>query len=283
MKSSICSFILATVFTVALHAQETIDSARFWAGYRFYAKSRPELTEYDQFDWRYLDVGDKATVFYSRYGEIRDSIRNEGLKKGLSAWELYEETKGYPQSGTTPTFYQLYNEKKTRSAVRYISGYVAEEPMMMPEWRLHEDTMTVLGYLCKRATTHYLGRDWEVYYALDIPLSLGPWKLWGLPGLITRAEDADHYFLFELAVFEQIDEPIPLFYIHREFGSQGGYKGAEYRRVSKKTYLEYERLYHEDAIAFGNFEMGSTPTVFDENGNPAPPVVRKKDYIPLEK
>ena len=64
-------------------------------------------------------MGDKATVFYSRYGEIRDSIRNEGLKKGLSAWELYEETKGYPQSGTTPTFYQLYNEKKTRSAVRY--------------------------------------------------------------------------------------------------------------------------------------------------------------------
>ena len=34
------------------------------------------------------------------------------------------------------------------------------------------------------ATTHFRGREWKVWFSEEIPLSLGPWKLGGLPGLI---------------------------------------------------------------------------------------------------
>lgn len=276
----IFAFMLATA---ALHAQETIDTAQFWAEYKCSCKSAPEQPDFDRVDWYYLDMGDKATKFYSRYGEIRDSIANEILKKGLSVWEIHEATKGYPRRSSTPIYYQLYNEKKTRVATQYIHGYFYEEPMAMPEWTLHEDTMTVLGYLCRRATTHYFGRDWEVYYAPEIQLSRGPWKLWGLPGLIVRATDADHYFLFEMDLFKRLSGPVPIIYIHRELGNQGGYKGTEYKKVSMKTYMEYERLYHEDAIAFGDFELGEKSNFFDMDGKPTSAPVRKTDYIPLEK
>ena len=151
----------------------------------------------------------------------------------------------------------------------------------MPEWILHEDTMTVLGYVCKRATTHYRGRDWEVYYTSDIPLSRGPWKLWGLPGLIVHATDADGYFLFEMTNFERIPESVvrPILYIHRKEGSKGDYKGAEYKKVSKKTYIQYEKAYHEDVNSFREFEFGHK--VFTPDGSPLP--ITKTDYIPLEK
>ena len=234
-------------------------------------------------DWIYLDMGHKVTKFYSRYGEIRDSIKNDAFKKGLSAWEVLELIKGYPRSSNTPVYYQFYEEKKTRTTIKYMDGYISEEQMSMPNWILHEDTATVSGYLCKRATTHYRGRDWEVYYTSDIPLSRGPWKLWGLPGLITRATDADHYFLFEMEAFKRLDRPVPIIYIHREIGAKGGYTGAEYKKISRKTYLEYERLYHEDAIAFGDFETGSPSNFFDESGNPTSAPVMKREYIPIEK
>ena len=277
-------FFFAWIFSiVAMHAQKTIDTAQFWAVYKFSYKTAPEQSEFESVDWIYLDMGNKVTKFYSRYGEIRDSIKNDAFKNGLSAWEVLELIKGYPRSSNTPAYYQFYDEKKTRTTIEYMDGYIGEEQMSMPDWTLHEDTATISGYLCKRATTHYRGRDWEVYYTSEIPLNRGPWKLWGLPGLITRATDADHYFLFEMETFKRLINPVPIIYIHREIGAKGGYTGAEYKKISKNTYLEYERLYHEDAIAFGDFEMGSPSTFFDENGNPISAPMMKRDYIPIEK
>ena len=140
--------------------------------------------------------------------------------------------------------------------------------------------MTVLGYQCKRATTHCFGRDWEVYYAPEIQLSRGPWKLWGLPGLITRATDSDHYFLFEMTNFERLSgEAQPIVYIHRKMGPKGDYKGHEYKVISKETYMQYEKAYHEDSNAFTEFEFGHK--IFAPDGSPLP--VSKTDYIPLEK
>ena len=283
MNRSLIFFFACTLATMALHAQETIDTARFWAQYKFSYKTAPEQPEFEGVDWIYLDMGNKVTKFYSRYGEIRDSIKNDAFKKGLSAWEVLELIKGYPRSSNTPVYYQFYDEKKTRTTIEYMDGYIGEEQMAMPDWTLHEDTATISGYLCKRATTHYRGRDWEVYYTSEIPLNRGPWKLLGLPGLITRATDADHYFLFEMNTFQRLTNPVPIVYIHREIGGKGGYTGAEYKKISKNTYLEYERLYHEDAIAFGDFETGSHPEFFDESGNPTSAPVMKREYIPIEK
>ena len=279
MKYFICTFI-ATFFTVALQAQETIDTVRFWAVYKFFYKTAPEQPDFDWMDWMYLDIGDKTSKFYNRYAEIKDSVTNDGLKKGLSGWELFELTKKYPVRGSAPVYYQLYDEKKTRVTTEYaVHGYMYEEPMAMPEWTLHDDTMTVLGYLCKRATTHYRGRDWEVYYTSEIPMSYGPWKLWGLPGLITRATDTDQYFLFDLDLFKSLANPFPLEYIHRELGTKGGYTGGEYKQVSKDTYIKYEKSYHENVTAFFNFEIGSE--IRDTEGN-LPPAI-ELPYIPLEK
>ena len=75
---------------MATHAQETIDTAWFWAQYKFSYKTALEQPEFDDVDWIYLDMGNKVTKFYSRYGEIRDSIMNNGFKNGLSAWEVLE-------------------------------------------------------------------------------------------------------------------------------------------------------------------------------------------------
>ena len=60
---------------------------------------------------------------------------------------------------------------------------------------LHADSvMTILGMECHKATTKFRGRVWEVWFTEEIPISLGPWKLGGLPGLILKAT-ADHDFI----------------------------------------------------------------------------------------
>ena len=44
----------------------------------------------------------------------------------------------------------------------------------------------ILGYNCKKAETTFHGRDYEVFYTKEIPISNGPWKFGGLPGMILK-------------------------------------------------------------------------------------------------
>ena len=269
-------FLLATGF---MYAQELVDTANFRAIYEFSYKTRPNLVKYNKQDRMFLDMGDKVTTFYSRHTQLRDSMACEGLKKGLSPMEIQDSRRGIPR-GTDPVYYQWYNEKKSQVSTQYINyGYTFEEPLVMPNWELHEDTIVILDYICLRATTHLFGRDWEAYYAPEIPLSRGPWRLWGLPGLIVRATDADHYFLFEMTHFERLSTATPIVYIHHKKGPKGDYKGNEYKKISRKMYLEYEKAYHEDINAFNYFETGHK--AFRPDGSPIP--IEKKDYIPIEK
>lgn len=60
-----------------------------------------------------------------------------------------------------------------------------------------KENKTILGYKCKLATADFRGRKYAVWYTLDIPVPIGPWKLGGLPGLILKADVDDGAFLFE--------------------------------------------------------------------------------------
>lgn len=63
-----------------------------------------------------------------------------------------------------------------------------EEDITSLPWKLVPDSSTtILDYPCKYALLNYRGRCWKVWYTEEIPLSLGPWKLHGLPGLIMKA------------------------------------------------------------------------------------------------
>lgn len=70
-------------------------------------------------------------------------------------------------------------------------------------WSLEEDTETICGYLCRKATGEYGGRKWTAWYTTDIPASFGPWKMCGLPGLVMAAHDAENIHNFKAIVFRK--------------------------------------------------------------------------------
>ena len=56
--------------------------------------------------------------------------------------------------------------------------------------------------MCSFAKGDYKGHTYYVWYAQDIPLKFGPWKLQGLPGLIVEAKDDRNTISFQLLTFE---------------------------------------------------------------------------------
>ncbi len=62
------------------------------------------------------------------------------------------------------------------------------------QWEIKLERKRIAGYGCQRAVAVFRGRTWEAWFTSQIPISDGPWKFHGLPGLIMEvADDQNHY------------------------------------------------------------------------------------------
>lgn len=66
------------------------------------------------------------------------------------------------------------------------------------DWKITSEKKKIGGYECIKATADFAGRKWEAWFTQKIPISLGPWKLGGLPGLILEARDSKLDFIYKL-------------------------------------------------------------------------------------
>lgn len=85
------------------------------------------------------------------------------------------------------------------------------------DWKLTNQDSLIAGYSCKKATLNYVGRQWTAWYTNEIPVSFGPYKFNGLPGLILKIKDSESTFDFtvnEIKTGEfNIELPIENFFI----------------------------------------------------------------------
>lgn len=188
---------------------KTIDHARYRITYETKSVNNTEVTPYVYYtDEMRLDIGHVATRFYS-YTKFRDDslfveyakhggnlLAYDFSSKGSIQWEFYTN---YPKGKTT------YFDRNT------MVQYRIEEPLSTPQWQLVPDSMqTILGYNCHLATCSLGGREWKAWYTDDVPLSYGPYKLGGLPGLVLRASDAEQQFIFECIGIQQVRNELPI-------------------------------------------------------------------------
>ena len=100
------------------------------------------------------------------------------------------------------------------------------------------------------ATSDFRGRRWTARFATDIPVSDGPWKLGGLPGLILEAYDKGHQYTFTAVGLERVaEEPI----VFTPSGEKNGY-----RTVDRRAFLKAEMFDLTHGGALGASGLKST-------------------------
>jgi GLPGLI family protein len=99
--------------------------------------------------------------------------------------------------------YTIYKVAASRQVYHYdritTTHYRYEEPAGALSWTITPATATVAGYACQRATARFGGRQWEAWFTRAVPVSDGPYKFSGLPGLIVQVSDTRQHYVFELA------------------------------------------------------------------------------------
>lgn len=58
-----------------------------------------------------------------------------------------------------------------------------------PIWKIAPDKQKIGEYMAQKATTDFGGRSWVAWFAAELPFPDGPYKFYGLPGLIVKIED----------------------------------------------------------------------------------------------
>ncbi len=86
------------------------------------------------------------------------------------------------------------------------TNFFIEDKLNEIEWKLEKEEKKIANYKCQKATCHFGGRDYIAWYTMEVPISEGPYKFSGLPGLIVKIEDTKGEHRFELTSLEQVDD-----------------------------------------------------------------------------
>ena len=183
-----------------------------------------------------LRIGKTSAMFYPPKRMWADSL----LQTNFELHEkLYREMNPLGQAEYKPLgglereyLFRNIHEGETIVA-RIIAGdhYWYTEPTEMPVWQILSETKELLGYSCQLATCDFRGRTWYAWFSTDIPVNEGPWKLFGLPGLVLEAYDSKKHYAYKavgLYTKDLLPVGIRLYNI----------SGKPYKLKSRQAYLQ---------------------------------------------
>lgn len=190
MKKLIAFFVFATIFVNA-------QNNRFIYEYKFVSDSTKK--DVVASEMMFLDITKNSSKYYSREVYVQDSIMRADLEKqmkaGVSNFNIKRnDAKGKVRYKVTKD----YQKNKTYLNVRIGSdSYKVLEDRVL-DWEILPEKEKIGNWETQKATTEFGGRKWTAWFCEEIPLSDGPYKFKGLPGLIVKISDADNSHVMEL-------------------------------------------------------------------------------------
>lgn len=195
---------------------------------------QPDKVSQDEF---MLAVSGHRSAFYSRNARALSEAKDSLARLGLPAMEQVAVLQSMPK-GKHIEIYK--NQPETGKYLCYdeiAQCFRYEDGLPQIEWQVEEEARTILGYTCQKATGTLYGREWTVWFTMDIPVSEGPWLLSGLPGLILEATDSEGLFHFSAI----------------ELGQDAGNLSVEpvakkFVKCTRKELMEYRAKFDENPL-----------------------------------
>lgn len=148
-----------------------------------------------------LFLSQDASAFSSKAKTVRNQVIINGNKGHTSP------------AAVTDFQYVIIKNHKTKSLA--FTQEIVEDSFYYPqdlalfEWKILNEQKTIGDYKVQKATTSFAGRDYVAWFTMEIPISDGPYKFNGLPGLILEIADTKDEYIFKLKSFEKLTPEIP--------------------------------------------------------------------------
>ncbi|WP_436417344.1 GLPGLI family protein [Petrimonas sulfuriphila] len=193
--------------------REILDSAFFRVFYKVEQRALKDGNPIIITDTMALDIGqnwssyffigqDKTPANKVSPRKIRYSSDAEALEKRLTAKQEVLEVRNLRNNLGESA--KIFKNKEKNEIITIDQGPITSfdkfalfriiEFIPPQQWLISEDMLTILNYPCHKATTVFRGRQYAAWFTLDLPMNEGPWKFYGLPGLILKIADNEKVF-----------------------------------------------------------------------------------------
>ncbi|MEJ5102355.1 GLPGLI family protein [Chryseobacterium sp. MYb328] len=193
-----------------------------------------------------LNIGNNKSEFYSLEKFKSDSILNADSKKGIFSVPPNKKMNGD----------RVVRNSNTQK-IEFITPielyrYSVSQNIDL-KWNILAEFNNILGFDVQKATTEFGGRKWIAWFAKEIPIQSGPYKFFGLPGLILKIEDLYKNHTYELKGIKETKGDFNYPYVNN------------YRDI-KITYSKYVKIYKNFRKNPMAGSVGTFPDQTDANG-----------------
>lgn len=207
---------------------QPVDTANIRVTYQFSQQALEENETIIITDTMTLEIGKIWSIYYDQIKINRDSMRladfeknppksialsskQDALQARLEAknevYDTYDDSQGESML--------IFKNRKDNEIITFDKGPIEGidtptnfkliEGVLPPKWEITQDTCSILGYPCYKASTFFQGKRFIAWFTPEVPLNEGPWRLYGLPGLILKAEDNNHLFEMKAIGLKKIE------------------------------------------------------------------------------
>ncbi len=221
-------------------------------------------------------IGNKYAKFVDKY-ELESALLRDKLRSmGVSRAERSQKVFNVKILGIYSEHILLdYPRKGINTFQSYLSGSYRryQDDSAIQKWDIKDETRDILGYTCRKAICRFRGRDYEAWYAEELPIPYGPYYFKGLPGLIIELYDTNKEYVFNMVGIERPDEIIDL----------SIYNGKAVENLSREDFRFLKEYYNDNAAATltdGPVKVQMTP---EEQKELEKRLNRPRPYNPIEK
>jgi len=220
--------------------RDILDNAYIQCSYDFsYVKDTLESSVRPATTTMKLLIGNDVSRFCSPIMLLMDSVAHNNIREA----ELEQRmAMSMPFADMSQT-YKKHSEKKLLvTDLLSETHFMYEEPLEAQEWTITDEYREILGYECQKAECDFRGRRYIAWFTPEIAVSEGPWKFYGLPGLILSITDDKGHYGYEMTGIEMADDK-PILFARRD-----------YIKTDRRTFLAALRRYREDPFLFSGYE-----------------------------
>jgi len=197
---------------------ETIDKAQILVTYMLDFRQDSTNLDDKRSEEMLLFIGSNISLFMSYNQAFNDTVsaellraRQMGIIDRQTLINQFSASRG-PISRFRFRIYKFFAENRLMFRQFLLQNYyIYEEPLQFLNWQIIPGEEKVIqNYRVQKATTTFGGRNWVAWFAPEIPISDGPYKFNGLPGLIIKIGDTRGHYVFTLTSFEKLSSPRPI-------------------------------------------------------------------------
>ena len=276
MKKFSTLICLLIIVSAVFSQEKVLDSAYLNCQYKYTWKS-DTLIDKTKDDQLILQIGENISKCYSHYSNQVDSINalpngrrisGKMIDNAIKSGEFFKGN--YLHKRMKAYIYKNYPQgKMTVTDGLSLQDYGYEDELNTQQWEIKDSTKTILDYPCQMAVCNFRGRQWTAWFTTDIPVSDGPWKLSGLPGLIMEAYAKGNQYMFTIVGLQNVTEE-PIFFSETYVGSK------RFEKSNRIDFLKAKKRYLMDMGGYIEMETG-----IDLSGG-SPPKIMRYDLLELD-